>query len=684
MASRVSTTREEVSDNNNDKKKQGGFLRRVRNRTIDTLDSVKGSIAFPQRKTSVNMERSSVDSKLARMSLGGGAARASSDIGGRESGGGAEAQPRFSYALDEIPQSVKTKEFKEILSNAKAGKTSVVALLETMFLLEENLPGDVYVQLFKFLSRLKNLRIMVKLLVTTPMPEDSGNSMSEADVRLRERSPYVVSMVLSSGPYQIRRVLSLNPALIEQLLKYFDSCDDLHAVGTVRVSRVVFALLNDSPLETIRLMTKRKNFVKNLTTRLYSVPVAELLPQMFSTSKPDSLSSLRFGAPNIEGILLLGEARVHELIADAFELAEQDRAENGESYKSVALIENGPRCIGALTMRAMATSHFEPETSNLDRLMCKRLNAALDLINIFHQPEPLIRMLDVGLAASKADPNRRCLRAVVNAIIDTLFAYHSGIKSPSPGISRAVQSVNLDPFEDKLGLRIPALTAILRESLDRRAFDSNTAPSSAAGTSSESRPIQPREQLGSVKLKVIEMLVFLFAFQTTETVQLLVESETPQVIFGLFLRFQWNNMLQNLVAMSIEASLIGRDKKLKIAWLKSVGLMQHLVELWARAQNEPEHVVEPVAYRGWLIRVSKAVDGFLVRNAEAASRNGGADALDVTALVGAAVLSEFEKIETVEVEKFERMESTPLGGDELPKRTVSILRNLAPAEQVLI
>mmetsp|Transcript_8512 Transcript_8512/g.15404 ORF Transcript_8512/g.15404 Transcript_8512/m.15404 type:complete len:647 (-) Transcript_8512:718-2658(-) len=646
-----------MGDNVENKKGGGGGLglfKKFKNKGIETLDVVN---PFGRKSVSGAPQRNSEDSRKARLSLG----QQSSDRKTSDGSNNTVTAPRFSYALDDIPASVGSKNFKELLHSAKNGSISVVTLLEAMFLLEENLPGDVYVQLFKYLSRLENLKIMVKLL-TTVVPEEMARDKSVDDVRLRDRSPYVVSMVLSSGPYQIRRVLALNPQLVEQLLKYFESDTILDSISTVRVSRVVFAMLNDNPQDTVKLMAKRRSFIPNLVKRLYSVPVAELVPQIFATGQPDSLSTLRFGPCNIEGVPLLADARVYDLIAEEFERAEQSR-QTEEDYLNVSLIENSAKCVSAITMRAMATVPFEKENCNFDRNFMKRLNMSLDALNVFHSPSSLMKMLDVGLQAASKDSNRRSLRAVVNVIIDILFAYHSGSKSSAIMVRKAVQSVNLDPFEDELGKRIPALTALLRETLD------SSAPK-----------VQERStaQLGSVKLKIIEMLVFLFAFQTSDTVKQLIASRTPQTLFELFLKYDWNNMLQNLLAMSIEASLIGRNTDLKIVWLREVELMDQVTKLWEYAKESDSATPNQIAYRGWVVRVARALNTFVSRN------KSNETGIDVEELVGSNVLERFLKIPVADIEKTTKLERVPLGGVDVPKRTVSILRNLAPSEQVLI
>ncbi|KAA8496339.1 hypothetical protein FVE85_0068 [Porphyridium purpureum] len=642
------------------KKGIGKLFRKVRLQSGDAIDAIAGLARSSRESTG--------DSRplMGRMSVGGGA----------EPSDGVAMVSRASYCLDDLPNDVDGRKFKEILNGAKNGTVSVVALLEAMFLLEENLAGETYVALFKYLSRQENLKVMVKLLTAPPFgsrprrSDVSGNVMRD-DIRYEERSAYVSSVVLSSGPYQVRRALSLSPQLVELLFKYFETDGELDPVGTVRVSRVIFALMNDNPHETVKVMQKRRTFVQTLVLKLHSVPVAELLPQIFSTSQPDSLSTLKFGPPNIEGMPFLLDSRVMEIVADTFiGVAQQTHAQppagsavasEHEQYMQVSLLENAPRCLSAITMRAMTTSPFGRDNCNFDRVVIRKLNQAIDELNFFVKPRPLMRMLDAALEAAQADPLRRALRCVVNAMNDTLFAFHAGYKSSSSLVRKAIQRVDLDPFENELALRIGPLTRVLAQDHHPRQAETH---------------IPVDTPLGTVKLKIIEMLIYLFAFQTSETVATLVAQRTPQVLFELFLKHSTNNMLHNLIAMCIEASLNGPNDSLKIVWLKDVNLISNVVDLWSKAQSATQ--ANAVPYRGWILRVSRALHAFVERNS-ASSRP-----IDVAELVGTEVFSRFKQIETSEIQQRFELEAMALGGAPVPKRSVSILRDLAPKDTLTL
>jgi len=604
---------------------------------------------------------------------------------------------RASYSLQDLPQDMNAKKFKEVLNAAINGSVSIVVLLEAMFLLQENLPADVYVQLFKYLSKLENLKVMVKLL-TAPEFEDFRRDRVVDDVRCQARSPYVVSMVLSTGPYQVRRVLSLNPPLVEVLLKYFESPNVLDPIGTVRVSRVLFALISDNPQDTVKVMAKRKGSIKCFVSKMYSVPVAELLPQIFSTSQADSMTTLKFGPPNVEGIPLLAESQIYDLIADVFCEACKDK-NLSENYNHVALIENAPRCISIISMRAMATLPFDRENCNFDKTMIKKLNTSLEYLNVLHSPGPLTRMVDAALEATQSDPLCRALRSMVNALIDILFAYHSGCKASSGAVRKALLLVNLDPFEQLMCARIERFTELLKIPLGTlpKGVDLLGSIDQGGGDMLVSIP-EPgsNSAFGTVRLKIIEMMIFLFAFQSPTTVQELVHFQTPKVLMDLLIMYNHNSMLQNLVAMGIETSMIGQNAELKVAWLKDAKLMEHLIRLWTIAQAEEKRLTEleaagltedgsmnnvkpivPINCRGWVIRVSKALRAFLDKNKTLP------DKLDVDALLGTELVERFLLIESEEVSKFTQMERIPLGGD-VPKRAFSILRNLQTSQDPLL
>uniref|UniRef100_A0A7S1TCH0 Uncharacterized protein n=1 Tax=Compsopogon caeruleus TaxID=31354 RepID=A0A7S1TCH0_9RHOD len=573
----------------------------------------------------------------------------------RRDSSGSDADPAtIAVMWDQLPETVSAKAFLPYLTQARNGSIPLLILLETMHRLEENLPAESYLSLIKLLSKPANIQAMMTILTSSEtqyvgVPSDT-NSTSQTDaqsntapsemVKRERKAPTVVAMLFANGPQSLRKSLINNPAHIELLVKFFESKDSLDPLVVGRVAKVAFACLSEFPREMMPVVSKRPFFVQGLVDHVDAAPAAELLTQLFSVSYPESFSTLMFGPMNTDGVLLLASKDVYSMVADAVTKAIERHAEPNAT--AIATLENSLKAVAHLSIRAMSTPKFSSSGASASK--GDQLNEAVSTMNAFQSPHQLMRMIDVALVHGKRDPVKRPLNIVLSSLIELLHAFYAGCKSPSGTVRRAVCSVSLDTFEYELRKRLPELVAIVNEALEQS--------------------LQP---LGTLRIKIIEILVFLFAFQQEKTVQVLLGTGIHRTLLPLVRRYPKNTVLHLLVATCVEGSMIGRNVSLKEAWFKDANLVVELMNMWESSQSAEVH------FRGSVSKMIRAVRRYADKN--------------VTILQGyisPEVTKSFMSVSSAVLADAEAVEKTPLGGSRPERQEVSVLRTMKPVNSSLI
>jgi hypothetical protein len=262
-------------------------------------------------------------------------------------------------------------------------------------------------------------------------------------------------------------------------------------------------------------------------------------------------------------------------------------------------IENCSRVIVGIALRALVIPRFEMNDDESDAEYMTKFNRDLSSLDVFHQPEPILRLLDSGLEAlATHDERGYALSTALTAVRYLIVTAINGQDSSLSTIRMQLLSVNTAAYEAGIRNRIPALAHVLQ-----------TARQSAQVHTMWSRIDAP---LGVVRLKVLELLVVLLQHGNHETAQSLVDAGVPRTLLDLFARLELNSLLQHFVATIVEHAYRMASPALRKAFFLDVNLIDMIMYLWRESQQrERTRKSTPVNNLGEMSRIAVAMRDFL-------------------------------------------------------------------------
>lgn len=533
------------------------------------------------------------------------------------------------------------------LNAVMAGNAPFSKLLDTMFVLEERLPPDTKETLIKFLSKPEHISTLVQsLTVVVPIvSEDEGVQGSASDERARYRYSYVSSMLLSNGPIQLRRSLFLSPKHLDRLVAVLGHGQPTDPVVVRSVCKVLLSVLRDSPEDTVRAMVRRKDFLDALLSHVSVTGCPEVCLSMLSTVRCQA--ELKFGQPNKPIVGIMADANLLSTLCSKLEVATRAVPLDGTSSST---IENCSRVIVGIALRALVIPRFDINDDDSDAEYMAKFNRDLASLDVFHKPEPILRLMDAGFEAlGSHDERGYALSTALTAVRYLMVTAINGQDSSLSTIRMQLLSVNTSAYEAGIRERIPLLARVLQ-----------TARKDSHVETMWSRVNAP---LGVVRLKILELLVLLLQHGNHETAQSLVDAGIPRMLMDLFARLELNSLLQHFVATIVEHSFRMGSPSMRKAFFLDVNLIDMIMYLWRESQQrEQTRRSTPVNNLGEMSRIAVAMRDFL-------SNTSSAEVLQLLGWLGKERVAGFQEFCEGPVQKHISQGGQLLGGlSQLPQR----------------
>lgn len=536
--------------------------------------------------------------------------------------------------------------FRTTLNAVVSGHASFTTLLDTMFYLEERLPPDTKDVLIKYLSKPERMTDLIDNLtvVVTIVAEDDG-VQGPGGERVKYRYSYVSSMLLSNGPIQLRRSLFLSPKLLDRLVGVLGHGTPNDAFVVRSVCKVLLSVLRDSPEDTVRAMVRRENFLGALLSHISVTGCPEVCLSMLSTVRCQA--ELKFGPPNKPIIGVMADANLLDTLCN--KLADAARKNPIDGAASSA-IENCSRVIVGIALRALVIPRFEVSEDESDADHMLKFNRDLESLDVFQQPEPILRLLDSGFDALNAHDERGyALSTALTAVRYLMVTAINGQDSSLSTIRMQLLTVNTSAYEAGIRQRIPQLARVLQSARHRShvwtMWNRIEAP------------------LGVVRLKVLELLVVLLQHGSPETAHCLADAQIPQTLMDLFERLELNSLLQHFVATIVENAFRISSPALRMSFLLDVNLIDVVMHLWQQSTaRERSRKSTPVSNFGELSRIAISMRDFL-------GNTNSSEVQQVVSRLGDERVTEFMGFCNGTVAEHESMNGQLLGGvDRLPHR----------------
>lgn len=536
--------------------------------------------------------------------------------------------------------------FRSIVEGAASGRVSFIDLLDAMFRLEERILPEVKDTLIKFLSRPDIMEILIDRLTTVvPTVTDDEGVEGPGGERERYRFSYVSCMLLSNGPIQLRRSLFLIPKHLDRLVGVLGHGEPTDPVVVRSVCKVLLSVLRDSPEDTVRAMSRRKDFLDALLSHIAVTGCPEVCLSMLSTVRCQA--ELKFGPSNKPVVGMMADSK----LVDSLCARLADAAENGPlDGTASSTIENCSRVIVGIALRALVIPRYEIGINDdSDTAYMLKFNRDLSSLDVFSEPKPILRLLDSGLTAlSRHDARGYALSTALTAVRYLLVTALNGQDSSLSTIRMQLMTVNTAAYEAGVRARIPRMAHVLEHARE--------------GVVVETMWEKVENPLGVVRLKILELIVVLLQHCTEATAKMIVDSEIPRILLKLFVRLRLNSLLQHFVAAIVELSFTGKFSSLRRAFLLDVRLIEWATNLWNEAADTPEERREcPVNYSGELIRIMCAIHEYF--------KQGDAEVREMRNAVGHKVMENFESLcENAVAERLKENGTLLCGPGELPPR----------------
>lgn len=536
--------------------------------------------------------------------------------------------------------------FRATLNSVVGGNAPFTRLLDVMFLLEERLPPDTKEALVKYLSKPDHISTLIDYLtVIVPVVAEDEGVQGPGGERARYRYSYVSSMLLSNGPIQLRRSLFLSPKHLDRLVRVLGHGTPTDSVVVRSVCKVLLSVLRDSPEDTVRAMVRRPDFLDALLSHISVTGCPEVCLSMLSTVRCQA--ELKFGPPNKPIVGVMADAKLLHTLCDKLAVAARTTPVDGAASSA---IENCSRVIVGIALRALVIPRFEVSADGSDADYMAKFNRDLESLDVFHQPSPILRLLDSGFEALEThDPRGYALSTALTAVRYLMVTAINGQDSSLSTIRMQLLSVNTSAYEAGIRARIPKLAAVLK-----------TARQESTVETMWNRIDGP---LGVVRLKVLELLVVLLQHGNHETAQSLVDAGVPRALMDLFARLGLNSLLQHFVATIVEHAFRMTSPALRKALFLDVNLIDMIMYLWRESEErEKTRKATPVTNMGEMSRISVAMRDFL-------SNSSSPEVKQMCAWLGKDRVSQFAAFCEGPVAEHDSMNGQLLGGiDRLPHR----------------
>ncbi len=540
--------------------------------------------------------------------------------------------------------------FKDVVEAAVEGRASFSMLLDAMYRLEERLPPATKDILIKYLSRQDNIEALIdRLTVILPILADDDGVEGPTGQRVRYRHSYVSSILLSNGPMALRRCLFSNAQHLDRLVGILREGYPTDAVLVRSVCKVLLSVLRDSPNDTVAAMMRRRDFLKVLLSHIAVTGCPEVCLSMLSTVRCQQ--ELKFGPPNKRVVCMMADAKLLPTLCDKLASAAEDGALTSVAS---ATIENCSRVIVGIALRALVIPRYEiNDVDDSDTKFYTKFNKDLASLDVFHNPFPILRVLDSGFAAMQTHDKRGyALATALTAVRYMLVTVINGQDSSLSTIRLQLDALNTRAYEAGVRARIPMLARVLQN-----------ARSDASVATMWDNVDGP---LGVVRLKILELLVVLLQHGSEKTANAIVESDIPSTLMQLFKRLEMNSLLQHMVATVVELAFNSPNcQRVRRALLIDGRLLETCMSLWNVGSLRRR--VDGMAKSNRssdIVRMSRAVDHFLrdVSNTEVQKlctelSNSGDD------------VEAYQRFCETEISAYERVNTQLLGGAEhLPRR----------------
>jgi len=539
--------------------------------------------------------------------------------------------------------------FKAVVEAAVDGRASFSTLLDAMYRLEERLPPATKDILIKYLSRQDNIEALIdRLTVILPILADDDGVEGPSGQRVRYRHSYVSSILLSNGPMALRRCLFSDAQHLDRLVGILREGYPSDPVLVRSVCKVLLSVLRDSPNDTVAAMMRRRDFLKVLLSHIAVTGCPEVCLSMLSTVRCQQ--ELKFGPPNKRVVCMMADAKLLPTLCDKLASAAEDGVLTSVAS---ATIENCSRVIVGIALRALVIPRYEiNDVDDSDTKFYRKFNKDLASLDVFHNPFPILRVLDSGFAAMQTHDERGyALATALTAVRYMLVTVIHGQDSSLSTIRLQLDALNTGAYEAGVRARIPMLARVLQNARNDAAvatmWDNVDAP------------------LGVVRLKILELLVVLLQHGKEKTADAIVEADIPATLMHLFKWLEMNSLLQHMVASIVELSFtIKSCSRVRRAFLIEGRLLECCTSLWnvgslrrrvdgmAKSNRSPD-----------IVRMSRAVEEFLKdRTSEEVQ-----EVMEELTKSGDDVEG-FSRFCETEIAGYERLNTQLLGGAEVPRK----------------
>jgi len=497
-----------------------------------------------------------------------------------------------SPSLDRIRASVERfNPFEEqshitkLIARVKKGTLPLIALFEELLCLTNVVSNDTHFRLCKLLAEPENLEYMLLLLTGQVDTEVCGPDNEDQPAREKYRYNWLCATLITCGPKEMRIPIATSPGLAKILVDFFGSEQAYDEKMASYVVRVVSSVLHVMPVRLAELLLAHEAFVPNLVELVSSACVADLLPRFVSSKDFKSRDLLLYGPPIKQSIQVFGDLNILNLLVEKFEIAALSR--DLERFTAECVLENSAQAISSIAIRAMMFPGYTNRTIPHPRTT----NSSVRMLEVLSTPEPLVRMLEVSVAAYERTGRSKALSSTLTAISCIIQVLHKGRSSDSVSVLRQIK--NLDPVALEVALfdRLELVTPFVR----------------------------PNAKLpGSLRVDAVRYVVDLLCLCSKASVGRLSQTGVLSELLDLIFKHRYNDVLQKHVSCAVSISLQSRVSGLHIAWLGGTHLIERLLFEWDHLQLDDvlrgaAKVSKQPSYGGDVIDMVISVRDFLER-----------------------------------------------------------------------
>lgn len=566
----------------------------------------------------------------------------------------------------EVAGTNKTAEdLEKIIQQAQHGKSKLSDVLSAMYVVSTRVEAHTLDNLYKYLSSPGIVEKCVDFLRRNHAPKaGSLQNLDEGDVRI-EWNPhqYVLVQAFTNGQAQLRRALMANHRARSEFLAYFEDSSlstnkkvkiDLHQrdLKLYDMATILSSMLHESPGEMADIIGARKGFLTKLVyNHVHNRAVADFLVKLCAPKAltiTESTDELRYGAPNVIGIVLLARDGVPKQLVKIFEEATGGLMVEGmDAAVRRARQEACLYCMLEMSKRTLVIPRFDKKNCLYGSRRMKQINAGLEGISVFKQTALIEKVVDFGLGALFATPGDKGVSVVaaLKAVIDLLHAVEAGSKAKLASTRKQMSAVSTRALEEVVVNRVAVLTRLA------------------------TLEVGERGSLQLLRLTIIEMMTSLFRSRNGDLVARLARSGIPGVLFQLVLSMEWSSMMQAQIVECVRLAFESEGEEAEEVQRLWMEAMDGGLALWGEVVPSRRGGKEERGYYGAFVAI-----GLILRSL--AERSGGKERLQK--LMGShAAYQEFQKARAEVLDEVARMEGDPIAGPKPEKTTESLLASAA-------